>query len=171
MERAYSIRIRAREDAIFRQLGKFGDPDREYLWPRFVNIRRTRKGPNQPGTTIQYEVGPFAREGGQHRWPALAAFTVVLDRIVPDRYLLYRILDGFGRGGVFAFDVQPVKHGVNLLSIYVGFDFRRGKGPLSRAGWWIFRHFFPSFAHDVVWNHSLCKIRYLAEADRDHGAE
>ena len=171
MERAYSIRIRAGEDAIFRQLGKFGDPDREYLWPRFVNVRRTRRGPNQPGTTIRYEVGPFAREGGQHRWPALAAFTVVLDRIVPDRYLLYRILDGFGRGGVFAFDVQPVKHGVNLLSIYVGFDFYRGRGPLSRAGWWIFRHFFPSFAHDVVWNHSLCKIRYLAEADRDDGAE
>jgi flavin-dependent dehydrogenase len=168
MERAYSIRIRAGEDAIFRQLGKFGDPDREYLRPRFVSIRRTRKGPNQPGTTICYEVGPFSREGGQHRWPALVSFTVVLDRIVPDRYLLYRILDGFGRGGVFAFDVQPVKHGVNLLSIYVGFDFFRGKGPLSRAGWWMFRHLFPSFAHDVVWNHSLCKLRYLAEEDKDH---
>ena len=54
---------------------------------------------------------------------------MVLEQIVPGRYLLYRILDGFGRGGIFAFDVRPVKPGVNLLSIYVGFDFYRGKGP------------------------------------------
>jgi flavin-dependent dehydrogenase len=166
MERVYSIRIRAGEDAIFKQLGKFGDPDREYLWPRFVSIQRTRRGPNQPGTTIRYDVGPFGKNGNRHGLPALLSFTVVLDRIVPGRYLLYRILDGFGRGGVFAFDVKPVKHGVNLLSIYVGFDFYRGKGPLGRAFWWLFRHLFPSFAHDVVWNHSLCKIRYLAEADQ-----
>ena len=166
MERVYSIRIRADEEAIFNQLGKFGDPDREYLWPRFVSVERTRKGPNQPGTTIRYRVGPFGRSGKRYRLPVLLSFTVVLDRIVPGRYLLYRILDGFGRGGVFAFDVKPVKHGVNLLSIYVGFDFYRGRGLLSRAWWWMFRHLFPSFAHDVVWNHSLCKLRYLAEANR-----
>ena len=171
MERVYSIRIRAGEDAIFRQLGKFGDPDREYLWPRFVTIRRTGGAPNQVGTIIRYNVGPLHGRDARERRAALRSlitlltFTVRLDQIVPRRYLLYRILDGFGRGGIFAFDVQPVKRGVNLLSIYVGFDFYRGKGPLGRAGWWLFRKLFPSFAHDVVWNHSLCKIRYLAEAD------
>lgn len=36
---------------------------------------------------------------------------------------------------------------------------------MRRAGWSVFRRLFPSFAHDVVWNHSLCKIRYLAEID------
>ena len=97
----------------------------------------------------------------------LFSFTVVLQQNVPGHYLLYRILDGFGRGGVFAFDVERVKPGVNLLTIYVGFDFYRGKGLFGRAGWWLFRKLFPSFAHDVLWNHSLCKIRYLAEAD-DH---
>ena len=171
MERVYSIRIRADEDAIFRQLGKFGDPDREYLWPRFVSIERMRGAPNQPGTAIRYQIGPFARGGKRLRLPVIMSFAVVLDRNVPGRYLLYRILDGFGRGGVFAFDVKPVKHGVNLLSIYVGFDFYRGKGPFSRAGWWLFRRVFPSYAHDVVWNHSLCKIRYLAEVDGDHGSD
>ena len=171
MERVYSIRIRAGEDSIFEQLGKFGDSDRGYLWPRFVDITRTRRGPNEPGTTICYEIGPFGKNGDRHGLPALLSFTVVLDRIVAGRFLLYRILDGFGRGGVFAFDVKPVKHGVNVLSIYVGFDFHRGRGPLGRALWWSFRHLFPSFAHDVVWNHSLCKIRYLAEADRDLGDE
>jgi flavin-dependent dehydrogenase len=159
MERVYSIRIRAGEDAIFRQLGKFGDPDREYLWPRFVSIGRTDGAPNQIGTTIRYAVGPFQGRGAR----PLVSFTVRLEQIVPGRYLIYRILNGFGRGGIFAFDVRPVKHGVNLLSTYVGFDFYRGNGPLARTGWAAFRRFFPSFAHDVVWNHSLCKIRYLAE--------
>ena len=167
MERVYSIRIRAGEDAILRQLGKFGDPDREYLWPRFVSIQRVRGAPNQPGTAIRYQIGAFRRGDERLHQRALISFAVVLDRVVPRRYLLYRILDGFGRGGVFAFDVKPVKHGVSVLSIYVGFDFYRGKGPLGRAGWWMFRHVFPGFAHDVVWNHSLCKIRYLAETERD----
>jgi flavin-dependent dehydrogenase len=164
MERVYSIRIRAGEDAIFRQLGKFGDPDREYLWPRFVSIGRTGGSPNKTGTTIRYSVGPRWRQ----RPRPLVSFTVRLERTVPGRYLVYRILDGFGRGGIFAFDVRPVKRGVNLLSTYVGFDFYRGESPLARAGWTVFRKLFPSFAHDVVWNHSLCKIRYLAEAEELH---
>jgi hypothetical protein len=170
MERVYSIRIRADEDAILEQLGKFGDQDREYLWPRFVAIERLRGVPNQPGTAIRYRIGLFARGSRRQHLPAIMSFTVVLDRNVPGRYLLYRILDGFGREGVFAFDIKPVKHGVNLLSIYVGFDFYRGKGPLGKVFWWMFRQVFPSFAHDVVWNHSLCKIRYLAEVDKDDGS-
>ncbi len=170
MERAYSIRIRAGADAIFRQLGQFGDSDRGYLWPRFVTISRPKGEPNQVGTVIRYDVGPLngrvtpgSGVGKPHRgW---LSFSVKLKQTIPGRYLFYRILDGFGRGGIFAFDVKPVKHGVNLLSIYVGFDFYRGKRAFSRPGWWLFRKLFPDFAHDVVWNHSLCKIRYLAEAD------
>ena len=167
MERMYSIRIRAGEEAIFRQLGRFGDPDREYFRPRFVSVQRTRGAPNQVGTAISYDVGPLCGQDACEPSQGLFSFTVVLQQNVPGHYLLYRILDGFGRGGVFAFDVERVKPGVNLLTIYVGFDFYRGKGLLSRAGWWLFRKLFPSFAHDVLWNHSLCKIRYVAEAD-DH---
>ncbi len=167
MERMYSIRIRAGEDAIFRQLGRFGDPDREYFRPRFISVRRTGGAPNQVGTTISYDVGPFCGRDACEPSQGIFSFTVVLRQNVPGRYLFYRILDGFGRGGIFAFDVDRVKPGVNLLTIYVGFNFYRGKGLLGRAGWWLFRTLFPSFAHDVLWNHSLCKIRYLAEAD-DH---
>jgi flavin-dependent dehydrogenase len=165
MERVYTIRIRAGADAILRQLGKFGDPDREYLWPRFLSVRRETGEPNQPGTRVRYALGPGC--GGRHprRCLSLLSFTVILERNVPGRYLLYRIVDGFGRGGIFSFDIRPAKPGVNLLSIYVGFDFYRGSGLLDRAGPRLFRAFFPDFAHDVVWNHSLCKIRYLAEAD------
>jgi len=167
MERAYSIRIRAGEDAIFRQLGRFGDPDREYFKPRFVGVRRTGGAPNEVGTTIRYDMGALRRRDDRAPSRGLLPFTVVLQRNVPGRYLLYRILDGFGRGGIFAFDVERVKAGVNLLTIYVGFDFYRGKSLLGRAGWRLYRTLFPSFAHDVLWNHSLCKIRYLAEAE-DH---
>ena len=163
MERVYSIRVRAGTDAILEQLGKFGDPDREYLWPRFLSVKRTSGAPNETGTTIRYSVGLGCGGRESRRCHPVVSFSVVLERNVPGRYLLYRIVDGFGQGGLFSFDIRPVKPGVNLLSIYVGFDFYRGKGPLSRAGRRLFRTFFPGFAHDVVWNHSLCKIRYLAE--------
>ncbi len=107
VERVYSIRIRATTEAIFRQLGAFGDPQRRYFKPRFVTVRRTSGTPNELGTTIRYDIGPFC--GGDKPGPArgLLSFTVVLERVVPGRYLLYRILDGFGRDGLFAFDVQP----------------------------------------------------------------
>ncbi len=159
MERMYSIRIRADKDAIFRQLGAFGDPDRQYFKPRFIHARRVEGEANQPGTIIRYDMVPF---------PALS-FNVALEKKVPGRYLLYRILDGFGRGGIFAFDVDLVKPGVNLLTIYVGFDFPKGRGPLGRIGWSFLRRTFPQYAHDVLWNHSLCKLRDLAELDDENG--
>ncbi len=165
VERVYSIRIRASNEAILRQLGKFGDADREYLRPRFLSVRRTSGAPNEVGTKIRYAVGPGCGDGRTSTCHPLVSFTVTIERAIPGSDLLYRIDDGFGRGGIFSFDVRPVKPGVNLLSIYVGFDFYRGKGPLSRVWWWLFRSLFPGFAHDVVWNHSLCKIRYLAEED------
>ncbi len=164
VERVYSIRIRAQTEAILEQLGRFGDPHREYLWPRFLSVRRTSGSANETGTKIRYEIGPGCGGSSPRHCLPLVSFTVVLAKKVPGRYLLYRIMDGFGRGGIFSFDIQPLKPGVKLLSIYVGFDFYRGKGPLSRLVWWLFRTVFPGFAHDVIWNHSLCRLRYLAEA-------
>jgi hypothetical protein len=156
----YSIRIRAGTDAIFRQLGAFGDPGRQYFKPRFIHARRTEGIANEPGTTIRYDIALL---------PALS-FNVVLEKKVPGRYLLYRILDGFGRGGTFSFDVHLLKAGVNLLTIYVGFDFPHGRGMLGRTGWAFLRRIFPEYAHDVLWNHSLCKLRDLAELD-DEGVD
>lgn len=182
LEKMYSVRIRARPEAIFRQLGAFGEPDRAYLRPRFVHISRTAGKPNQEGATVRYDVGlrrhqraPSALDQSASRPPApatpatrqrllrLLSFSVRLERVVPDHYLLYRILDGFGRGGIFAFDIAESGPGVSLLTIYVGFDFPRGESWLGRAGWRLFRFLFPAYAHDVVWNHSLCLIKSLAE--------
>jgi len=154
VERMFSIQIRASEDAVLQQLGAFGDPGRGYFTPRFINVHRTAGEANQVGTIIRYDLAL----GG-------LSFDVSLDRIIPGRYLLYRILNGFGRGGVFAFDIDRKKPGVSLLTTYVGFNFPRGKGPLGRLGWVLWRRLFPGFAHDVVWNHSLCRIKHLAELD------
>jgi hypothetical protein len=158
MERMYSIRIRAQKDAILRQLGAFGDSERQYLKPRFVRIHRTAGAPNQVGTRIRYDV-PVLR----------LSFSVALERVVAGRYLLYRILDSIGRGGILAFVIDELKPGVSLLTIYVGFDFPKGRG-LSRPAWWLGSRLFPQFAHDVVWNHSLCEIKRLAEVDEQNNA-
>lgn len=156
VERMYSIRIQAGKDAILRQLGAFGDPHREYFTPRFLRVRRTAGVANQVGTTIHYDITPS--------W---LSFNVALEKLVPGRYLLYRILDGFGRDGIFALDIDRLKPGVSLLTIYVGFDFVKGNGPFGRLGWSIVRWIFPGFAHDVLWNHSLCKLKSLAELESD----
>ncbi|NLV72625.1 MAG: hypothetical protein GXY46_08525 [Actinobacteria bacterium] len=153
MESMFTVRIRAGKKAILKQLGAFGDPDREYLKPRFVRIHRVTGEPNQVGTVIRYSI-PMLR----------LSFSVGLESVVPDRYLLYRIVEGMGEGGILAFLLDELRPGVSLLTIYVGFDFPRGRG-LGRIGWAMGRRLFPEFAHDVVWNHSLCQIRHLAEVE------
>jgi hypothetical protein len=97
--------------------------------------------------------------------PSWLSFSVVLEKVVQGRYLLYRVMDGFARGGILVFDVDQLRTGVNLLTIYVGFDFRRGSGRAGRLGWRLGRAIFPGFVHDVVWNHSLCQLKDLAESD------
>ena len=153
MESLFTVRIRASKDAIIRQLGAFGDPDRRYLKPRFLRISRVAGAPNQLGTIIRYDVRLLR-----------LSFSLGLEKVVPGRYLLYRIVEGMGKGGILAFALDELRPGVSLLSIYVGFDFPRGRG-LGRIGWAIGRRIFPGFAHDVVWNHSLCQIRQQAELD------
>lgn len=156
VEKMYAIRIRAEAAAILRQLGKFGDPDREYFRPRFIAVRRTAGTANEPGSTIHYQVTPS--------W---LSFSVVLEELVEDRYLLYRVADGFARGGRLVFDIDRLRPGVSLLTIYVAFDFPEGGGPLAKVGWRLARALFPAYVHEVLWNHSLCQIRHLAEFDED----
>jgi len=152
MESMYSIRIRSDGAAIFRELKRFGEQEREYFTPRFIRVRRTSGAPHELGTTIRYNVTP--------PW---YSFSVALERIVPDHCLMYRALDGFPRGGVLAFDVQDEGPRRSLLTIYLVFDFPKPRNPLRRAAWWLFRLTFPGFVHDVLWNHALCKLKYLVE--------
>jgi len=153
VERMFSIRIRAGKEAIMKQLGAFGDPDRQYLKPRFIKIERIEGAPNEKGTVIRYHVAVLR-----------LTFHVRLETVVPERYLVYRVLDGMGEGGIFAFVVDEMKAGVSLLTTYVAFNFPRGRR-MGRIGWWFVRQIFPRSAHDVVWNHSLCEIKRLAVQD------
>ena len=150
----YSIRIRADVAAILRQLGKFGDADRGYFTPRFIKVRRTNGEANQVGSVVHYQVTP-----------SFLSFSAVLEKVVEGRYLLYRVMDGFARDGLLVFDVDRLRPGVNLLTIYVGFDFPRGSSRIAKLGWRLGRAIFPRFVHDVVWNHSLCQMKDLAESD------
>ncbi len=153
-ERMYSIRIKAREARILDQLGKFGDRDRRYFTPRLVTVHRTAGDPNEVGSTIQYDV--FVR------W---LSFRLDLEKVIAGRYLLYRVRDGFARGGILAFDIEREEEGGCLLTIYVAFDFPKRSNPWKRLAWFMFRLGFPAFAHDVVWNHSLCQLKHLVELE------
>jgi hypothetical protein len=153
-ESMYSIRIRGTREQILHQLGKFGDPDRKYLKPRMINVHRTEGKANHLGSTIQYDL-PWG----------LLSFNVSLECVIEPWRLVYRIRNGFAEGGVLIFDLKEIRKGVILLSVYVGFSFPKQRNPIKKAAWWAFRLAFPGFVHDVVWNHSLCKIKDIVETE------
>jgi flavin-dependent dehydrogenase len=154
-ERLYSIKIKADPPRILREIGKLGDADRRYFRPRLVRLRRTSGAPNEPKSTIRYDITP-----------KFLSFDLVLEKTVGESFLLYRVRDGFARGGLLIFDVENTEDGCTL-SIYVAFDFYRGH---NFAGWLrggVLRLLFPAFVHDVIWNHSLCLLKHLIEVGPD----
>jgi len=153
-ESIYSITIKSEPNKIFRYLGTFGDGDRKYFRPRWLRVERMSGRPNEPGCLIRYKT-PFR----------FLDFQVVLERQVEEKYLAYRVRDGFAEGGILIFDIEKMKPGVQLLSIYVAFDFARGKRWTEKIFWFFFRYFFPGFVHDVLWNHSLCQLKDIIEKD------
>jgi flavin-dependent dehydrogenase len=153
-ESMYSIEIRGSQEAILRQVGKFGDADREYLRPRMVDVRRISGQPNEVRSVIEYDL-PF-------RW---LNFSIILERILDRRQVIYRVRNGFARGGVLVFEISPVREGICLLSTYVGFSFPKPKNPFKWAAWRMFKLAFPGFVHNVIWNHSLCSIKHIVERE------
>jgi flavin-dependent dehydrogenase len=147
-ERMYSIRINAPGENIFRELGKFGNKDRRYFKPRFIDVTRTSGEPNQVGSIIRYNI-----------FPKQLSFNLRLLSSNPNIYLCYEIMNGFGRGGILYFKIEPFKKGnliisdENLLSIYVGFNFPRN----------FYMYLFPAYIHDVLWNFSLCQLKEEVE--------
>jgi len=151
-ERMYSIRIKASQERILRELGKFGDGDRRYFKPRLLDVHRTAGAPNEVGSTIRYDVSP-----------RFLSFSLVLEKSVGTRFLLYRVRDGFARGGLLIFDIDSVDADACALSIYVSFDFSGRGGFPGRLQATALRLVFPAFVHDVLWNHSLCLLKHVIE--------
>jgi flavin-dependent dehydrogenase len=157
-ERMYTIKIRASRDAILDQVGQFGEADRGYLRPRWVRIQRTAGVPNAPGCAIGYEV--VCRH---------FTFSLILEQIVGGHLAVYRVKDGFARGGVLIFEIDKLSEEVCALSIYVAFNFVRGRTWVTRPFWRLFRLLFPAFIHDVLWNHSLCQLKDIVETNQENG--
>lgn len=151
-ERMYSIKIKSRRDPILHQLGLFGDEDKAYFRPKLIKVTRISGGANEIGSVIQYTL-PVKR----------LSFRLVLERIVGRRFIIYRVLDGFARGGVLVFDLEEIRRRVFLLTIYVAFNFPKSNNPIKQLYWRLFGFFFPAFTHDVLWNHSLCKLKDVIE--------
>lgn len=154
-ERMYSIKIRAAGAVIIDQLGRFGDEDRRFFRPRWVRIRRSFGRANVPGCEIRYEVAL-----------RFLSFNLVLERVADERLMVYRVRDGFARGGVLIFEIEKSGPEICTLSIYVAFHFTRGRIRMTRPLWRLFRVLFPAFVHDVIWNHSLCQFKDIVESDR-----
>lgn len=153
-ESMYSIKIRGTREMILHQLGKFGDQDRQYFRPRGFKVYRTAGQPNEVGSVVRYGL-PF-------KW---LSFSICLERNLDGRCLIYRVREGFAKGGVLIFEISPVREGLHSLSSYVGFSFPRPENLLKKAAWFAFKLIFPGFVHDVLWNHSLCKLKSLVEND------
>ncbi len=154
-ERMYTIKIRASQSAILDELGRFGEPDRGYFKPRWVQVRRISGIPHEPGCVIRYEIL-------NHN----LSFSLEFEQLMGGHMAVYRVMDGYAKGGVLIFEIEKLTEDVCALSIYVAFDFARGNG-FSRPLWWLFRHLFPAYVHDVIWNHSLCQLKDIVEAVPD----
>jgi flavin-dependent dehydrogenase len=155
-ERMYKIKIAAPRHEILDQLGRFGEPDRGYLRPRWLKVQRTAGAPNAPGCVIRYEVGTRR-----------CSFNLMLEQLVGGHLAVYRVLDGFARGGMLIFEIEKLADELCALSIYVAFNFARGTTWLTRPFWGMFRLLFPAYVHDVLWNHSLCQLKNIVEAKRE----
>lgn len=154
----YSITIKADRESILRCIGTFGSQNMKYFRPRMIKVRRVEGNGNEIGAVIKYHT-PFG----------LLDFAMRLVRNIDDSYLLYDVIDGFGKGGVLIFNIEQVKEGVYDLYIYVALNFQRGQTFWSKLYWRLFRLLFPGYVHDVLWNHSLCKLKELAEHPEEVG--
>jgi len=154
LEKMYSIRIKADKQRIFHLLGLFGDKATDYFKPRMIRVRRISGDANEIGSIIQYDT-PIK----------ILSFSLILETIVGERYIVYRVREGFAKGGVLIFNIEEIKKGIFLLSIYVAFNFLQKGNTFERLSWYLLKLFFPKFLHDVLWNHSLCKLKDIVETE------
>jgi len=152
-EKMYSIKIRASQQRIFQEVGKFGDKDQQFFTPNMIRVRRIEGEPLQAGGKVRYEV-----------LFGLINFTAIIEKIYHNEIIIYRVESGFPKGGVLIFEIEKKGEQNSLLSIYVAYNFPKGGDFFSAGFWTFFRSIFPAYVHDVLWNHSLCKLKDIAES-------
>jgi flavin-dependent dehydrogenase len=147
-DRMHIIKIKATPEQIFKELGLFGDPGRHFFNLRFLGVERISGTPNEEGSTIQYSfplVG-FATE-------------MQLTKRIENKLLFYDVSEKFVNKGKLVFEMNPTKDGNCRLIVYSAFDFKAGNGFVSRLFWKLVKLLFPTYVHDLVWNHALCNIK------------
>jgi len=149
----YTIRLRADPHSVLSLLGEFGASNRPYLNPRWVQIRATGGEALQPGSVIHYRI-----------FGDLISFDIKQQAADNENLILYKVCGGFADGGSFLFEVEPKSPGRCELTVYLAFDYFRGKTLVSRLYWRIFRLLFPEFIHEILWNHALCEFKQVVEA-------
>jgi flavin-dependent dehydrogenase len=149
----YTIRLRADPQSVLSLLGKFGEPDRPYLNPRWVKIQKIRGESLQADSVIHYRI-----------FGGLISFDIEQQACNEQNLILYEVCGSFANGGTFLFEIEPDLPGRCRLTVYLGFDYARGDTLLSRLYWRIFRLLFPEFIHEVLWNHALCEFKQAVEA-------
>ena len=152
MERMYAVKIRASGQTIFNELGRFGEPDSSFLRLRFVDVKRIFGGANEKGAVIRYSPSFL---------PLFMDISLV--QRIGNKALVYEPSSLFTHNGKLVFDITPTRDGNNRLVVYTAFDYKKGRTSVSRTFWFVFKHLFPDFAHDVVWNHAVCTIKAEAE--------
>ncbi|SMC72463.1 hypothetical protein SAMN02746065_108105 [Desulfocicer vacuolatum DSM 3385] len=152
MERMYAIKIRADASAIFQELGKFGTIQSKFLKLRFVDVKNVSGTPLREGAVVQYRLKGLP-----------ISMDIQLIKVLPERVLFYEPAELFTKQGKLIFDITPTRDGNNRLVIYTAFDFQKGRTWPGRIFWTLFKHLFPDYAHDVVWNHAICTIKGEAE--------
>lgn len=152
-ECAYTIHLRAAPDQALQLLGKFGEPDRPFLNPRWVTIRRSAGEPLQTGCVIDYRI-----------FGGLIRFQIEQQPAPHPCQLRYYVRGGFADGGCFLFDIEPTAEGESDLTVYLAFDYARGRSLPGRIYHRLFRRLFPEFIHEVLWNIALCEFKQQVEA-------
>ncbi len=157
-ERMYVIKIRGSREEILNELGQFGEPGARFLNLRFLEIRRIRGAPNEPGSVIRYRV------------PLLGIKVELrLARRIGREALVYEVDRRFSDNGILIFTICATRDGNRSLTVYAAFDYKEGESLPGRAFWRFVKRLFPAFMHDVVWNHALCTIKEAVERRHDRG--
>lgn len=150
----YTIHMRASAADARRLMADFGENSRPYLHPRWVSISRDSGRPLNAGWTIRYRV-----------FGGLLSFAVVQVHTDDPDFIHFRVRGGFADAGSFIFLIEPEGLQRCALTVYLAFDYARGRTLPARVFWRVFRALFPEYLHDVLWNHALCEFKQAAETD------
>lgn len=149
----YKVHLRTDPQVATNLLGQFGEADRPFLHPRWVQIQRTSGKRQEAGCVISYRI-----------FGGLISFSIEQLAPTAEGQIRYLVNGGFADGGLFLFDVEPGTPGHCFVTVYLAFDYARGDTLPSRIYWRLFRLLFPEFIHEVLWNHALCELRQAAES-------